>query len=75
MCGGHELDMCEKVSWEEVVEVMKCLKRGKAAGPGEIMSEMLMYGGDVWWEVMLLLMNVVMKSEDLRVLARIGKVY
>ncbi len=28
---GHELVMCEKVSWEEVVEAMKCLKRGKAA--------------------------------------------
>ena len=29
---GHELVMCEELSWEEV-EVMKCLKRGKAAGP------------------------------------------
>ena len=36
--GGHELDMCEEVSWEEVVEVMKCLKRGKAAGPDGIMT-------------------------------------
>ena len=26
MC-GHELVMCEEVSWEEVLEVMKCLKR------------------------------------------------
>ena len=25
--GGHELVMCEEVSWEEVVAVMKCLKR------------------------------------------------
>ena len=32
--------MCEEVSWEEVVAVIKCLKRGKAAGPDEIMNEM-----------------------------------
>ena len=25
--GGNELVMCEEVSWEELVEVMKCLKR------------------------------------------------
>ena len=31
--GGHELDMCEEVSWEEVVEIMKNLKKRKAAGP------------------------------------------
>ena len=31
--GGPELVMCEEISWEEVVEVMKCLKIGKAAGP------------------------------------------
>ena len=36
--------MCEEVSWEEVVGVMKCLKR-KAAGPDRIMNKMLMYGG------------------------------
>ena len=27
--GGHELVMCEEVSWEEVMEVMEYLKRGK----------------------------------------------
>ena len=34
--GGCELGMCEEVSWEEVVEVMKCLRRGKAPGPDGI---------------------------------------
>ena len=33
---------------------MKCLKRGKAAGPDGIMNEMLMYGGGRLVEVMLL---------------------
>ena len=42
--GGHELVMCEEISWEEVVQVMKYLKRGKAAGPDGIMNKM---GGDV----------------------------
>ena len=32
--GGHELVMCKEVSWEEVVEVMKCLKRGKQQESG-----------------------------------------
>ena len=40
---GNESGMCEEVSWEEVVEVMKCLKRGKAAGPDKIIKEMLIY--------------------------------
>ena len=61
--GGHELNMCEEVSWEEVVEVMKCMKRGKAAGPDGIMNEMLMYGKGRLVEMMLQMMNVVMKSE------------
>ena len=60
--GGHELVVCEEVK-VEVVELMKCLKRGKAAGPDRIMNEMLMYGGGHLMEVMLLVMNVVMKRE------------
>ena len=47
--GGHELVMCEEVSWEEVVAVMKCLKRGKTASPDGIMNKMLMLGVDGWW--------------------------
>ena len=60
---GHELDMWEEVSWEEVVEVMKCLKIGKVAGFDGIIKEMLMYGGGRLVKVMLLMMNVVMKSD------------
>ena len=30
--GGYELGMCKEVSWEEVVEVLKCLRRGEAPG-------------------------------------------
>ena len=47
--GGHESVMCEEVSWKEMVEVMKCLKRRKAAGPDRIMNEKLMYGCVCWW--------------------------
>ena len=31
------------------MEVIKCLKRGRAVGPDRIMNEMLMYGVDSWW--------------------------
>ena len=31
--GGCELGMCGEVSSEQVVDVLKCLKRGKAPGP------------------------------------------
>ena len=37
--------MCNEVSWEEVVEVLKFLRRGKASGPDGILNEMVMYGG------------------------------
>ena len=30
--GGCKLDMCKKVSWEEVVEVLNCLRRRRAPG-------------------------------------------
>ena len=53
----------EEISREEVMEVMKCLKRGKAAGLDRIMNEMLIYLGGWLVEVILLMMNVVMKSE------------
>ena len=48
--GGHELVMCEEVRWEEVVEVMECLKRGKATGPDGNMNNVwgrMVGGGDV----------------------------
>ena len=45
--GGCELGMCKEVSWEEVVEVLKCLRRGKAPGPDGILNEIVIYSGEV----------------------------
>ena len=63
--GMHEFDICDEVDWEEMVEVIKCLKRRKAAGPDGIMNEMLMYGDGWLVELFLQMMNMVMKSETL----------
>ena len=41
--GGCVLGMCKEVSWEEVVEVLKCLRRGKTPGHDGILNEMVMY--------------------------------
>ena len=60
--GWHELFLCEEVSWEEVVEVMKCLKR-KSSRSGLNYERVVNYGGGGLVNVMLLMMNVVMKSE------------
>ena len=37
--------MCKEVNWEEVMEVLKCLRREKAPDPDGILNEMVMYGG------------------------------
>ena len=39
------LDMCEKVTWQQVLSVVRCLRRGKAPGPDGILNEMIVYGG------------------------------
>ena len=54
--------MCDKVSWEEVVEVLKCLKRWKAPDSDGILNEKVMYGGGRLVAVMLQVMNLVMSS-------------
>ena len=56
--GEYELDMREEESWEEVMAVLKHLKRGKVAGSYEIMNEM-MYRVRRLVELMLLMINVV----------------
>ena len=56
--------MCNEVSWENVVEVLKCLRRGKAPGPDRILNEMVTYGGGKLVKVMLQVMNLVLKSES-----------
>ena len=61
--GGYEFGICKEVSWEEVVEVLKCLWRGNAPGPDGILYEMVMYGGGRLVEEMLQLMNLVLRSE------------
>ena len=43
--GGCELGLCKEVSWEEVVEVLRCLRRGKALSHDGILNGMVMYGG------------------------------
>ena len=62
--GGCELGMCKEVSWEEVVEVLKCLRRGKPPGPDGILNEKVTYGGGRLVAVMLQVMNLVMSSES-----------
>ena len=59
---GCELGMCEEVSWEKVVEVLKCWRRGKAPGPDGILNVMVMYGGGRLVDVMLQVINLVLRS-------------
>ena len=47
--GGREFGMCNEVNWEEVVEVMKCLRRGKAPDLDGILNEFVIYGVEGWW--------------------------
>ena len=61
--GVCELGMCKEVYWEEVVEVLQCFRRGKAPGPDGILNEM-MYGGGRLVEVMLQMMNLVLRNES-----------
>ena len=46
------------------MEVLKCLRRGKAPGLDGILNEMLMYGGGTLVEVMLQVMNLLLWSES-----------
>ena len=32
------------------MEVLKCLRRGKAPGPDRVLNEIVMYGGVGWWK-------------------------
>ena len=47
-----------------MVEVLKCLRRGKAPGPDRILNEMVTCGDGRLVEVMLQLMNLVLRSES-----------
>ena len=49
--------MCKEISWEEVVEVLKCLRREKAPGIYGILNETVLYGGRRLMEQILQVMN------------------
>ena len=61
--GGVEIGMCEQIRWGEVVDILKCLKRGKAPGPDGVLNEIMMFGGERIIEVFVDLLNIVLKSE------------
>ena len=48
--GGCDLFLCKEVSWEEVVEVLKNLGKGKAPCLDGILNEMAMYGSGRLWK-------------------------
>ena len=58
---GVQSDICEAVTFDEVVGILKQFKRGKAAGPDGILNEMLMYGGTKILETLVQLFNTVIK--------------
>ena len=57
------LDMCEKVTWQQVLGVVRCLQRGKAPGPDSILNEMMVYRGFRVMETLAQLMNLAITEE------------
>ena len=57
------LDMCEKVMWQQVLSMVRCLRRGKAPGPDGILNEMIVYGGFRVMETLAQLMNLAITEE------------
>ena len=59
------LDMCEKVTWQQVLGVVRCQRRGKAPGPDGILNEMMVhvYGGFRVVETLAQLMNLAITEE------------
>ena len=55
-------DLCEMVTFDEVVGILKQLKRGKATGPDGIPNEMMMYGGTRMVVTMVQLFNLVVQQ-------------
>ena len=54
-------DICEMVTTDEVVGILKQLKRGKATGPDDIPNEMMIYGGTRMVVTMVQLFNLVIQ--------------
>ena len=60
----HEsLDLCQEIGLEDVVEVLKMLKRGKERGPDGIVNEKLIYGGSRMVGSMRCMFNVMRRSQ------------
>ena len=51
-------DMCEKVTWQEVLGLLRYLRWGKAPGPDGILNEMIVYGGFRLIESLTQLLNI-----------------
>ena len=60
---GIGLDMCEMVTWQQVLGVVKCLRRGKSPGPDGILNEMMVYGEFRLVETLAQLMNLAITEE------------
>ena len=60
---GFGLDMCEMVTWQQVLDVVRCLRRGKSPGPDCILNVMMVYGGFRLMETLAQLMNLTMTEE------------
>ena len=54
-------DICEMVTFDEVVGILKQLIRGKAAGPDGIFNEMMLYVGTRIVKTMVQLFNIVLQ--------------
>ena len=62
--GGEDNgDMCEKVTWQEVLCLRRYLQRGKAPGPDGILNEMILYGGFRLIESLTQLLNIAIDEE------------
>ena len=58
-----EISMCEQIRWEEVVDILKSLNGGKAPGPDRILNEVIMYVSGRMVEVLVDMLNLVLRSE------------
>lgn len=53
----------QDISLQEVIQAIKQMKRGKAAGGDDIFNEILIFGGPQMWESVWRLCNQIFKLE------------
>ena len=58
----NEANLMESISLQEVIAAAKNMKRGKAQGPDNILTDFIIEGGDKLWEVMCRLFNIIIKN-------------